>query len=1619
MEKKRKKYFQYTKFFIVFVSSIICIIFPAFALPSTSESPEEKGYSVKVKTNKDKGINIQFKLKDYSINKLRAHGKNFTKITLKGANISQENGKPALPFITILFGIPASGTFDVVQNNLSKEEKFLPFLAPVQSIPLSIDTFNNNLNTTQNKISNSFYPKSVYLVKDMGYLRDHRIASLNIYPFRYNSFNKTLRITKQIDLSINFHKDTRLEGTIRVPEKNSPFEVLFSRLVINYQQCKLWLKPHPAERTLYPFQANDVYKIVTNKEGIYQITYSDLASAGINPADINPLNIHISNKGYEIPIYVKGEDDSIFNNDDYIEFFAKRIRGDETYFNPYTDENVYLLSFQDSLGKRIVEEDGTVNDSINCIVQSSFEDTTHFEKDSIFIRLSQTTADSTDIWFWKRLYGPDTQNIDIKIPYPDTLSNFGITIMLHGYTTTSAGHKLDIYWNNSFLGHFTWSGQTPYKINLGTLSGNILKTSNTLTLIVPSPADSVDGFFLNWFEVYYKHKLYAENNKLTFKTPKQLQDSMYEFRLNNFDFADVEIYKNNVSKIINFKRETYEDAGRLKYRFIFQDNDLTNLMKFTAIPIWQKLKPMRIEKVQSADLLSPLNRAEYLIITSDSLKNSANDYALWKTSQGFDCMVVTTDDIYNEFNYGIASPEAIKTFIKYAYDYYTQPPVYCLLFGDGTYDYKGLTGNFGNFVPVHLSWYWGLWGPVADDEYYARVSENDYLPDIFIGRFPIRTNNEFNGLFEKEKNYLDYKNLDEWKKNFLFVADSGTAGYNSYPDMENIIKNYIPPDFDVSRCYHPRKAREDFLKEIDKGSVFVNFLSHGGGDVLCGGDFLISKDIYRMTNYNRLPFWTAFSCVNGFFAEPNKDSISIGETVFLAPNGGGIGYYGPGSLTYGGDNYYLSKYIYDGIFNQNLLQFGQFLSYGEITYYTTFKKKYQLMTYNLLGDPGIKLVIPDSTKINIELYPPSLSAGDTLNINGTINGSPDGEIIVTSCAIKDSLVIPFNKITFPVTAGNFSGKIITPDTLSPGKGIVKAYFRGTNEDGTGHRYFNIEQPNIFAVSTIPTEPTKNDSVRVKACIFDPDSIIQSSLKWRKKGVGNWTEITMQPSQLDTFITSSSIPPEPAGTTIEYKIYAVDSLGNCDTSYIYSYHIQSLAELSFAGKNIYLDGDTSVTLNVAVQNTGETRADSFRVGFFDLAKNKKITVENKFSFKMLNPDTIGFDTLSLGCDSTKIATVNFNLPFGKYNLYAIIDPDNWVEESNKTNNSSLDSITHMWVDHFLVTPDSGTIVNVQSSDSVLHCYFPPNAVSSKCILTIASDTSRLANFEPDITPIPINGDTQRAYYIALSKDVLIDSFLMQFALKDTLSFSPSLYLWLKNYKKWTTVGKLLQDSIYYQKKTSYCGLYSLFFNNDSIPPAITSKIDNKHFNNETIYENKIKVSAVITDRNGIDIEKKKIILVLNGDTVNTKYYTYSKYPDDIRALPLKFSKQLDEGAYTLIISAFDVNGNMGSDTITFNVSVPFNISGIGNYPNPVYLDSTIFTYHLSKEADKTQLQIFTSGGKLIKEFTNHNVSPGYHEICWDLKDNKKRPVANGVYFYRFTATLKNEKKSKTFKMAILR
>jgi flagellar hook assembly protein FlgD len=56
----------------------------------------------------------------------------------------------------------------------------------------------------------------------------------------------------------------------------------------------------------------------------------------------------------------------------------------------------------------------------------------------------------------------------------------------------------------------------------------------------------------------------------------------------------------------------------------------------------------------------------------------------------------------------------------------------------------------------------------------------------------------------------------------------------------------------------------------------------------------------------------------------------------------------------------------------------------------------------------------------------------------------------------------------------------------------------------------------------------------------------------------------------------------------------------------------------------------------------------------------------------------------------------------------------------------------------------------------------------------------------------------------------------------------------------------------------------------------------------------------------------------------------------------------------------------------------------------------------KEKSIVKIDIYDKAGRLLKNFTNQEHTPGYYSIEWNGTDNTGRKLPAGIYFIRFEA-----------------
>lgn len=326
-----------------------------------------------------------------------------------------------------------------------------------------------------------------------------------------------------------------------------------------------------------------------------------------------------------------------------------------------------------------------------------------------------------------------------------------------------------------------------------------------------------------------------------------------------------------------------------------------------------------------------------LIIVYDNFYDEIQPLANLKISKGYDTTVTKTSQIP-----GGPTKEKIYDYIEDAYDTWTIPPTYVLLVGD----------------TPQIPTYSGTTGPSAVDLYYVTVDGSDYIPDIYIGRFPGSQESQIEAMVEKTV-YYETGNFpsNEWIKKAAFLAS--TDNYQISEGTHNyVIDNFLNPNgYTCDKLYTVTygATTQDVHDSINDGRSLVVFSGHGSPSGWGDGPSFYQSDVQALTNEDMYPFVCSHSCSTNTFDDPE----CFGETWLREAGKGGIGFWGASASTYWDEDDILEKAMFQAWWEDDLEWLGGMTDMGLIYLYENYSgggsTKYYFEAYNLNGDPSLRL----------------------------------------------------------------------------------------------------------------------------------------------------------------------------------------------------------------------------------------------------------------------------------------------------------------------------------------------------------------------------------------------------------------------------------------------------------------------------------------------------------------------------------------------------------------------------------------------------------------------------------------------------------------------------------------
>ncbi|MCF7912883.1 MAG: T9SS type A sorting domain-containing protein [Candidatus Cloacimonetes bacterium] len=394
-------------------------------------------------------------------------------------------------------------------------------------------------------------------------------------------------------------------------------------------------------------------------------------------------------------------------------------------------------------------------------------------------------------------------------------------------------------------------------------------------------------------------------------TPKSIDPSELEFAYDQLAFEQDKWYGNEIF--------TSEEIGILRGQRIFTVtyhplaynpvqqkiiiyNNVNATVNFVGSDqaatqeLRQKTWSPAYEKVYSSSLINytPLQTRDditrypikYVIISDEMFTAQLQPFINWKTQQGYNVIETYTSEIGG-------STAAIANYVESLWEEATPEdpaPSFILFVGDTAQipAYNGATGS-------HVT-----------DLNYVRLEGNDYLPEIYYGRFSARNTAELQPQIDKTLEYEMFTMPDpSYLEEVVMIAGVDAAHSSTWANgqINYGTSNYFNAAHGItSHTYlYPASGSSaaQIVQNVSDGAGYVNYTAHGSSTSWADPSFTISN-INSLQNEHEYPLVVGNCCLTNKF----EVGECFGEAWLREENGGAIGYIGGTNSTYWDEDFW-------------------------------------------------------------------------------------------------------------------------------------------------------------------------------------------------------------------------------------------------------------------------------------------------------------------------------------------------------------------------------------------------------------------------------------------------------------------------------------------------------------------------------------------------------------------------------------------------------------------------------------------------------------------------------------------------------------------------------------------
>lgn len=945
---------------------------------------------------------------------------NGSSISIPHAEKMENPGLPDIPFYSTILALPPEG-FNHISRTISPGIQ-VSFPANLRLSPILVSETSNRFVAETANTCDKIYPESAVQVGEPFWYRDQQLVSIIFYPIRWDCQAHQFLWNKNLEITIT------LKDQMKFPDNPSSqrvnYDLGLQPQIINEADALFWKAEPPIlwggeERESWGSRV----RIEIEEQGIYRIRFEDLQNINFDTEQINPKFFHFENQGREVAYWFEGDDDDFFEPGESLLLYGEAFQGDylskiyehqsdhwPAYGNwqpefsaymleKYTSTNVYWLYIAESPGLSISEVDGKPQ---GAFVNTTFVDNAKFEEENVWWTTHFTNEDT---WFYDfsttQTY-PFIKSYQILLVDPVISPQYDAQVEGQIVSDTSSSafnpdHHLQFLLNGEQLSDDFWDGAVRHSFS-GIINQQFLQSGlNEFSFIVNSVGLPASRYGFDFVSVSYNRQLKAVNDQLIFNmNPKANED------IEVTHLSSSENYLWNISNPLTpFAIQNTEfETGSLKFNHAVTMHQNYIVSNQTAIKPVQGL----ISLYFPPDLLSSQYQADYLIISPQIFLEELQPLVDYRSSQGYNVRLVDLQDVYNQFNFGISHPIAIKNFFGYLYQYWkSPPPQFVLLVGDGHWDLKNTRSPDKIYLPPNFVWVDPLQGEVDSLSDLVAVAGDDIFPDAMIGRIPVNNDFELESYINKS---IQFENSSsERRKNITFVADNyylrdplnyfgcvdndpiticPTDPAGNFPSIINqVIEEEIHQPYQINRIllddYNCRSSTpenclmvtNDIIAAFNQGNQIISYNGHGAITNWASEKVFHVDHIAQMSNQDLYPVVLSLDCVDGYWYFPPNlpnqtvDHRSLAEELTRVSTKGAVAMLSSPGNGYVNSQELLQRGFFSAFSNREDPSLGILDLSAKLNLMANPGNDSLIFTYMIFGDPALRL-----TSLHGRLYLP-------------------------------------------------------------------------------------------------------------------------------------------------------------------------------------------------------------------------------------------------------------------------------------------------------------------------------------------------------------------------------------------------------------------------------------------------------------------------------------------------------------------------------------------------------------------------------------------------------------------------------------------------------------------------